>query len=175
MRIACVLDNDFEDSEYARPVAALRKAGHDVCVVGRQKGLRLTGKAGRETAEADAGIADVDSSEFEALFVPGGFSPDHLRADDRFVRFASAFAENDRPIMAICHGPQLLSAADAIRGRRLTAWKTVQGDLQRMGERVADREVVVDTGLVTSRQPDDIPAFNEACLEVLSHVPASTR
>ena len=89
----------------------------------------------------------------------------------RFLQFTRAFADADKPILAICHGPQLLSSADAIRGRRLTAWRTVQQDLQRMGERVADAAVVVDGKLVTSRQPADLDGFVRESLRTLSNVP----
>lgn len=174
MRIACVLSEGFEDSEYADPAAAMRDAGHEVVVIGAEAGADLAGKRGRARAKADLGVADADQREFDALFIPGGYSPDHLRSDRRFLEFTRAFGA-DRPILAICHGPQLLSSADAIRGRRLTAWRTVQEDLRRMGENVADAEVVVDGNLVTSRQPADIPAFNREALAVLARVPARSR
>jgi protease I len=113
--------------------------------------------------------------EFDALLIPGGDSPDHLRADNRAGEFTRAFAAADKPILAVCHGPQLLSTADAIGGRRLTAWQTIQDDLRRMGEKVVDQEVVVDGNLVTSRKPDDLEAFTRESVALLARVPASTR
>ncbi len=113
--------------------------------------------------------------DFDALLIPGGYSPDHLRADERAVRFTNEFARADKPIFAVCHGPQLLSTADAINGRRLTAWQTIQDDLRRMGQDVVDEEVVVDGNLVTSRKPDDLAAFTRESLALLSRVPAPTR
>jgi protease I len=172
MRIACVLSSDFEDSEFGKPYRAFQDAGHEVAVIGTKAGEEITGKAGKERARADLGISEARPREFDALFIPGGYSPDHLRADARFLEFTRAFADADKPLLAVCHGPQLLSSADAIRGRHLTAWSTVQADLGRMGERVEDAEVVVDGQLVTSRQPDDLDAFVRESLRLLSKVPA---
>ncbi|MDB4966974.1 MAG: ral stress protein [Myxococcales bacterium] len=165
MRIACVLAEGFEDSEFKVPYDELKKAGHEVIVIGAKKGDKIEGKKGKEKVKADLGIADARPDEFEALFIPGGHSPDQLRADDRFVAFTRAFA--NKPILAICHGPQLLLTADMVKGRRMTAWKTIQADLKCAGADVVDEEVVVDGELVTSRKPDDIPAFVRASLELL--------
>ena len=172
MRVACVLDSGFEDSEFQKPYDALRQAGHEVVVVGLQSGKELKGYRGNVTTASEASFDDVSPDEFDALLVPGGYSPDHLRADSRAVDFTRAFAGSNRPIFAVCHGPQLLSAADAIKGRRLTAWVTVQDDLRRMGENVVDEEVVVDGNLVTSRKPDDLDAFSREAARLLEKVPA---
>jgi deglycase len=165
MRIACVLAEGFEDSEFKKPYDAFRDAGHEVVVIGKKKGDKIEGKQGKEKTKADLGIDEARPDDFQALFIPGGHSPDMLRAEPKFVLFTKAFA--DKPILAICHGPQLLMAADLVDGRRLTAWKTVQKDLEHTGAEVVDEEVVVDDNLVTSRQPDDIPAFIDRSLEVL--------
>ncbi|MGH7722582.1 MAG: type 1 glutamine amidotransferase domain-containing protein [Candidatus Dormibacteria bacterium] len=175
MRIACVLDSGFEDSEFKKPFDSLIAAGHEVTVIGLQTGAELKGKAGRVTTRSDRSFDDVRPEEFDALLIPGGSSPDHLRAHPRAIEFTAAFAAADKPILAVCHGPQLLVSADAIRGRRLTAWKTIQDDLRRMGEDVVDLEVVVDGNLVTSRKPDDLDAFNRESLALLARVPASAR
>ena len=166
MRIACVLAEGFEDSEFKKPYDAFRDAGHDVTIIGKKKGEKITGKNGKEKAKADLAIDEADADEFHALFIPGGHSPDMLRADPRFVEFTRDF--DDRPILAICHGPQLLMTAGMVNGKKLTAWKTVQGDLRSTGANVVDEEVVVDGNLVTSRQPDDIPAFIERSLALLA-------
>ena len=175
MKIACVLDSGFEDSEFQTPYKGLRDAGHEVTVVGLQRGRELTGKSGTVTTTSEASFDDVTPEQFDALFIPGGYSPDHLRADERAVRFTAAFAVADKPILAVCHGPQLLSAADAIRGRQLTAWQTIQDDLRRMGQDVVDEEVVVDGNLVTSRKPDDLEAFTRESLLLLQRVPTGAR
>ena len=173
MRVACVLDSGFEDSEFRKPYDALRQAGHDVVVVGLEAGKELKGYRGDVTAHSDVSFDEAKPGDFDALLVPGGYSPDHLRADARAVAFTRAFADGDRPIFAVCHGPQLLVSADAIKGRRLTAWKTVQDDLRRMGEDVVDEQVVVDGNLVTSRMPDDLDAFSRAAVTMLERVPAA--
>lgn len=166
MRIACVLGPGFEDSEFKVPYDEFRKAGHEVVVIGSKKGETLEGDKGKEKAQADVGIDDVTPEDFDALFIPGGHSPDKLRANPKFVAFVRGF--ESKPILAICHGPQLLMAADMVDGRRLTAWKTIQGDLRYTDADVVDEEVVVDGNLVTSRQPQDIPAFVRASLDMLS-------
>ena len=165
MRIACVLAEGFEDSEFKKPYDAFRDAGHEVVVVGKKKGEKLEGKNGKEKTKADLGIDEAKPESFHALFIPGGHSPDLLRAEPKFVAFVKAFA--DRPILAICHGPQLLLTAGMVEGRQMTAWKTIQVDLRCAGAKVTDEAVVVDGNLVTSRQPDDIPAFIERSLATL--------
>lgn len=166
MNIACVLAPDFEDSEFRVPFDRFVAAGHQVTVVGLSQGAELTGKKGEERVTADLGIDAARPEQFDALFIPGGHSPDALRADERALAFAKAFAS--KPIFAICHGPQLLLSAGMVSGRTMTAWKTVQADLKLAGAHVVDREVVVDRDLVTSRQPDDLDAFTRESLKLLS-------
>jgi protease I len=175
MRIACLLDNDFEDSEFRKPYDAFTAAGHDVVVIGFKADSKLTGKDGREVTRSDRGIAEVSPDEFDALFLPGGYSPDHLRADQRMVDFTKAFFDRERPVFAVCHGPQLLISAGVVQGRTMTAWKTVQVDLRAAGAKVVDQPVVVDRNLVTSRQPDDLDAFDKASLALLDQVGAGAR
>lgn len=167
MKIACVLSEGYEDSEFKVPYDKLKAAGHEVTVIGAKKGETLKGKAGKESIDTDKAIDDVRPEAFDALLIPGGHSPDQLRADDRFVAFTKAFAS--KPIFAICHGPQLLITADMVKGRTLTAWKTVQVDLKNAGATVVDQEVCVDKNLVTSRKPDDLDAFVKASLAQLSN------
>lgn len=174
MRIACLLANGYEDSEFQEPFDAFRGAGHEVTVVGLQAGSELPGKRGDVVVTADTGIDEVSDSDFDALFIPGGYSPDHLRANERAVMFTRAFFQNERPVFAICHGPQLLMTARVVENRRLTAWKTIQDDLRQLGAAVVDEDVVVDRQLVTSRQPSDLPVFIRESLAVLERVPAST-
>ena len=166
-KIAVLLASDFEDSEYEEPVKALRDAGHDVIVIGREKGETLEGKRGDVKAETDQAIADVDAADFDALLIPGGYSPDQLRTDDRMVSFVRAFADSSKPLAAICHGPQLLIEAGAVTDKKMTSWPSVRTDLRNAGATVVDEEVVVDGSLITSRKPDDIPAFNAALLKQL--------
>jgi protease I len=167
MRIACLLGPGFEDSEFRVPFDRFVAAGHEVTVIGLERDAKLEGKNGKESVTADAAIDQVRPDEFDALFIPGGHSPDVLRGDERVVRFTRAFAQ--RPIFAVCHGPQLLLTAGMVQGRTMTAWKTVQGDLLCAGATVMDREVVVDRNLVTSRKPEDLDAFARESLRLLSN------
>lgn len=172
MKIACVLGPKFEDSEFKQPYDAMREAGHEVTIVGLEAGVEIPGDKGTVTAAVERAFQDVTPEEFDGLLIPGGGSPDKLRAHDAAVRFVKTFMQADKPVFAICHGPQLLLTADEYKDRRMTAWKTVQGDLAKAGAEVADEEVVVDRNLVTSRQPSDIPAFIRESLKVLAQVPA---
>lgn len=167
MRIACLLDSDFEDSEFRKPHDAFVRAGHQMVVIGFKRGIELAGKKGQERARTDASIDDVTASDFDALLLPGGYSPDHLRIHPAMVEFTRAFMESDRPVFAVCHGPQLLLTANVVKGRRMTAWPTVQEDLRHAGADVVDEEVVVDRNLVTSRKPDDLDAFSRESLTLM--------
>ena len=158
-KIACLLANEFEDSEFQVPCDWLSAAGYPVEIIGAKAGDTLRGEKGRETAVVDLSIDEADVDSYEGLLIPGGHSPDYLRADDRFVEFVRAFDATGRPLAAVCHGPQLLLTAELQVGRTLTAWKTIQGDLRQAGANVVDREVVVDDNWITSRKPDDLYAF----------------
>ena len=175
MRIACVLDVDYEDSEFKQPYDAFKQAGHQVSIVGLEAGKELKGKKGTVTTKSETGIDQVRPDQFDALFIPGGYSPDHLRANPKMVAFTKAFFDADKPVFAICHGPQLLITARVVKGRKLTAWQTIQDDLQQVGANVVDQEVVVDRNLVTSRKPADIPAFIHESLKLLEKVPVGSR
>lgn len=175
MKIACLLENLFEDSEFQKPYEAFRQAGHQVTIIGMGAGKELKGSKGTATAKTEKSIDQVTPDQFDALFIPGGYSPDKLRINDRVVAFTKAFVDQGKPVFAICHGPQLLITAMAVKGRTLTAWPTIQGDLRQVGANVVDEEVVVDGNLVTSRKPDDLPAFIRESLKLLERVPAGRR
>jgi protease I len=167
-KVACLLAKGFEDSEFRIPYDRLRQAGYDVEIIGTRAGDKLEGEHQKETATTDLGIDDAQVSDYEGLLIPGGYSPDKLRADERFVAFVKDFDETGRPLAAVCHGPQLLLAAELQRGRTLTAWKTIQSDLRQAGAKVKDQAVVVDRNWITSRKPDDLEAFSSKFLEELS-------
>jgi protease I len=175
MKIACLLDSMFEDTEFVKPADAFRQAGHQVTVIGLEPGKDLKGYRGMATVRAEKGIDTVRPDEYDALFIPGGYSPDHLRLNPKVVSFTKAFFDADKPVFAICHGPQLLITARVVKGRTLTAWPTIQDDLRQLGAKVVDQEVAVDGNLVTSRKPDDIPAFIRESLKVLEKVPIGSR
>jgi len=167
MKIACVLGQGFEDSEFRVPYDRLKQEGYQVDVVGLKAGEELKGYKGRETVKADKAIGDVRADDYDALLIPGGQSPDHLRIDKRMVDFVRQFEQAGKLIAAVCHGPQLLMAAHLVKGRTLTAWATVQDDLVQMGANVKDEPVVRDRNWITSRKPDDLPQFAEAIVEQL--------
>jgi protease I len=167
-KIAILVTNHFEDSEYAEPVQAFKEKGHEVTAIEMEKGKTVEGKQGKRKVVIDESIDDVSPEEFDALFIPGGFSPDVLRADERFVRFAKAFMEAKKPVLAICHGPQLLITAKTLEGRDVTGYKSIHVDLKNAGANLHDKEVVVcQNQLVTSRQPDDLPAFVQESLRIV--------
>ncbi|WP_227939554.1 type 1 glutamine amidotransferase domain-containing protein [Alkalihalobacillus deserti] len=167
-KIATVITDYFEDVEYTEPAKSFKEAGHEIMTIEKEKGKKVTGKQGKASVTIDESIADLKPEQFDALFIPGGFSPDQLRADDRFVAFAKHFMDEKKPVFAICHGPQLLITAKALEGRDVTGFKSIQTDLAYAGATVKDQEVVVcQNQLVTSRQPDDLPAFIEESLKLL--------
>lgn len=167
-KVAIVLENDYEDSEYDEPVRRLKEAGHELTVVGTEKGKELQGKQHRSTTTVDCTPKDVRADDFDALLIPGGYSPDQLRIHDDIVDFVAAFRDSGKPIAAVCHGPSLLIDADAVRGKRLTAWPSIRRDLSNAGADVVDQEVVEDGNLITSRKPDDLQAFSDALLARLA-------
>lgn len=167
-RIATVITDMFEDVEYTDPVQSFKEAGHEVITIEKEKGKTVKGKSNHTNVTIDESIDNVKPENFDALFIPGGFSPDILRGDDRFVTFAKHFMDEKKPVMAICHGPQLLITAKSLEGRGATGYKSIQVDMEYAGAKVKDEEVVVcQNQLVTSRQPDDVPAFNRESLKVL--------
>jgi protease I len=167
MKIACILAPGFEDSELRVPLDRLRAAGHEVDLIGAEEGDELVGKKGKERVVSTRGIDDVRADDYDALLIPGGHSPDQLRIDRRFVALVTEMDRRGKPIAAVCHGPQLLLTAGLVRGRRMTAWPTVQVDLRLAGAIVEDRDVVVDRNLITSRKPEDLEAFVR---EILAHL-----
>ncbi len=166
-KIAVVITDLFEDSEYTVPAKAFKDAGHEVITIEKEAGAEIKGKKG-ETLKVDTGIDDVKPEDFDALLIPGGFAPDILRADDRFVEFTKAFMDDKKPVFAICHGPQLLITAKTLDGRDATGYKSIQVDMENAGVNFTDEEVVVcQNQLVTSRTPADMPAFNREALKLL--------
>lgn len=165
--IAVLITDDFEDSEYSEPAEAFRKAGHKLIHIGLKKGETVTGKKQATPVLIDSEVDSVRPEDFDALLIPGGYSPDKLRAHKGPVRFVKLFMEQDKPVFAICHGPQLLISAGKLEGRKATGWKSLTCDIKYAGAEYLDKEVVVDANLVTSRQPSDIPAFVKASLEML--------
>jgi protease I len=165
-KIAFIVDEMFEDSEFAMPFEQMKKAGHEPVIVGVEKHKKLHGKKGKQIA-ADVAVGEVRPSEFAALVIPGGYSPDHLRQSAEMVRFVRDFVESGKPVAAICHAGWMLAEAKVATGRTLTSWPSIKTDLVNAGAKWVDREVVEDENVITSRKPDDLPAFCNALLRQL--------
>jgi protease I len=159
----------FEQAELEKPVAALRAEGADVAVVSPKSG-QIQGWVHHDKGRSvpvDAALDAAEADDFDALVLPGGvINPDALRLEPRAIDFVRTFAEDDKPIAAICHGPWTLINAEAVAGKTMTSWPSLQADLENAGADWVDREVVVDGRLVTSRKPDDLPAFCEKMIDL---------
>ena len=164
-KIAALITDGFDDVEYAKPAHAFKKAGHEIVNVGLKKGKIVTGTKLR--IRIDQSVKCVSSNDFDALLIPGGYSPDELRAHDDAVRFAKGFMDHDKPVFAICHGAQILITAQTLSGRKATGWKSISQDIRNAGAAYIDKAVVEDRNLVTSRSYPDIPAFVRASLKKL--------
>jgi len=167
-RIAIIADDMFEDSELRQPYDRLREAGHEVVLIGLEAGKQITGKRGREKLTVERAAQDVSADAFDALVIPGGYSPDRLRMSRPMVAFTRAFFDQGKVVAAVCHAPWMLIEADVAEGRTVTSWPSIRTDLINAGARWVDREVVEDGNLITSRRPDDLPAFSEAILRKLA-------
>ena len=168
-RIAVLVTHDFEDAEYSEPVQAFRAARHSVLNIETKAGNIIYSHKRKSAITIDQSIDDVTVHDFDALLIPGGYSPDRLRGDDRFVNFVRNFAHAEKPILSICYGPQLLITAKVVKGRLMTTIKTVAKDLINAGAVYYDVGVVNDNNLyISSRSPDDLPAFIEESLMVLN-------
>jgi len=166
-KIALILGEMFEDSEFREPYDQLRKAGHEVVILGSEGKQFVTGKREKERVTTEESVRDIRPEEFDALVIPGGYSPDHLRTDPYMVEFVRDFVHSGKPVAAICHAPWMFAEADVIHGRTVTSWPSIKSDLINAGARWVDREVVEDGNIITSRKPDDLPAFIEAILRQL--------
>jgi deglycase len=171
MRVAALVEHGFEQAELLEPRKALEEAGATVDVVSPVEGAVKSWHRGTwgDEVKVDQSLADAHPDDYDALLLPGGvFNPDRLRINERAVQFVKAFTMTNRPVAAICHGPWTLIEADALRDRRLTSWPSLKTDLRNAGAIWVDGEVIEDRGLVTSRKPDDIPAFNRKMIEVFA-------
>ena len=166
--VAVLAADGVEQVELLKPVEALKSAGAQVAVVSLKPGSiqGFNHLTPGDAIAVDATLSETDAGVYDALLLPGGVAnPDQLRGDERAVAFVRAFFDAGKPVAAICHAPWILIDAGVVEGRTLTAYKTIRTDLRNAGANVVDEEVVVDEGLVTSRKPDDIPAFNAKMIE----------
>jgi protease I len=167
-KVAILAADMVEQVELVEPRKALEDAGAQTELIsihpGKIQGFNHFDPADKH--KVDRTVEEVQASDYDALFVPGGVgNPDQLRGDENAVSFVRDFFEAAKPVAVICHGPWILVEADVVRGRKLTSWPTLQTDIRNAGGNWVDQEVVVDQGLVTSRKPDDIPAFNDKMIE----------
>ena len=170
-KVAILTEEGFEQVELTSPKAALEKAGATVHVISPKSGkIKAWDKTDWGiTIDVDRKLSDVSPDEYDALMLPGGvLNPDKLRQNNEAVAFVASFLEERKPVAAICHGPQMLIETDMIYGRRLTSYPSLQTDLKNAGADWVDEQVVVDNGLVTSRRPADLDAFNEKMIEEIS-------
>lgn len=167
-KVAILATNGFEDSELRSPKKALEQAGATTHVVSLKSGTIKGWKDGdwHGTIDVDRTVDATKSDDYDALLIPGGvINPDQLRANAEAVGFVKSFFQQKKPVAAICHGPWVLAEADVLKGRKVTSYKSIKTDIVNAGANWVDEEVVVDEGLVTSRSPKDLPAFNAKLVE----------
>jgi len=169
-RIMILATDGFEQTELTGPKAALEKAGYETVVVspkdGQIKGWDQTDWG--DKVDVDLTLDEAEASEFDALVLPGGqINPDKLRMEEKAVQLVKEFCAAGKPVAAICHGPWMLVEADVVQGKTVTSWPSIRTDLRNAGANVVDQEVVTDGNFITSRKPDDIPAFSQAIITAL--------
>jgi protease I len=178
LKVAILVADGFEQVEMTEPRKALSEAGADTRIVSAAKD-QVQGWNHHDKADAfkvDVALDDANANDFGALLLPGGVAnPDQLRTLPRAVDFVREFVEAGKPVAVICHGPWTLIEAGVVKGRSITSWPSVKTDLINAGAKWVDKEVVVDGGLISSRKPDDIPAFNRKMLEEFAKGPAPRR
>lgn len=171
LKVAILVADGFEQSEMTEPRKALQEAGAQTKIISPEKG-KVKGWKGKNWGDAfqvDQDLNQAKAEEFDALLLPGGvLNPDTLRMNDKAVNFVKSFVKSQKPIAAICHGPLTLINAQAVRNKTITSYSSIKQDLVNAGANWVDKEVAKDECLVTSRKPDDIPAFNAAMIELFS-------
>lgn len=173
-RVLMIAADGFETVELFEPKKALEDAGATVTLasIRRDPIQGMKGDINKaETATPDLTLEEVDTADYDALVLPGGVAnPDKLRLEERVLEIVEDFMDDDKIVAAICHAPWVLAEAEVIDGRRLTGYPSIRTDLENAGGDVVDEEVVIDGNLITSRNPDDIPAFNKAIIDALSQM-----
>jgi protease I len=174
-KVAILVADGFEQIELTEPKKALEQAGAKIQIVSPAEG-KVKGWNHQEWGQelkVDVPLKQAKADNFDALLLPGGvMNPDKLRRNPEVLRFVKSFFDEGKPVAAICHGPWTLIDAGVVRGREVISYESIQTDLKNAGARWVDREVVVDGNLVTSRKPADIPAFNQAMIELFAQAPA---
>ncbi|MBI1895487.1 MAG: type 1 glutamine amidotransferase [Acidobacteria bacterium] len=165
-RIALLVDNLYQELEVWYPLLRFVEAGAEVVTVGADAGQTYTSKLGYPV-KADKSYDTVSANDFDGVIIPGGYAPDHIRRHPKAIQFVRALDADGKLVAAICHGPWVLCSTGTLPGRRATSFFAIKDDLSNAGAVWEDAEVVVDTNLVTSRKPEDLPAFCRAAIQVL--------
>ena len=166
-RAAILVEQQYQEMEIWYPLYRLREAGCKVTVVGPEAGQTYPSKLGYP-CKSDKAARDVSADDFDLLVIPGGFAPDYLRRHEAILKLVSAVAEQGRVVAAICHGPWVLCSTTALKGRKATGFHSIRDDMVNAGAKWSDEAVVVDGNLITSRVPQDLPAFCRAIVEMMS-------
>jgi len=164
-RAAVLVEQMYQEMEVWYPVYRLREAGCKVTLVGPKAGQEYPSKLGYP-AKSDKAADEVKAEDFDLLVIPGGYAPDHMRRCEAMIRLVSDMAEQGKPVAAICHGPWMLCSTQALKGRRATCFSAIKDDVINAGGKYVDEEVVVDGNIITSRKPDDLPAFLRELMKV---------
>jgi protease I len=174
VRVAVLVEQQYQEMEVWYPAYRLREAGCKVTLVGPEAGTSYPSKLGYP-AKSDRAAKDVSADDFDILVVPGGFAPDFLRRHDSVLRLVRGMAEQNKILAAICHGPWVLCSTSALKGKRATCFFAIKDDVSNAGAHYVDEEVVRDGNLITSRKPDDLPAFLQTILRAAQDLPAGKR
>jgi len=165
-RAAVLVEQMYQEMEVWYPIYRLREAGFKVTVVGPDAGQNYPSKLGYP-AKSDKGARDVSAADFDLVVIPGGFAPDFIRRSEAMLRLVSDMAEQGKVVAAICHGPWVLCSTQALKGRKATCFFAIKDDVMNAGAKYSDAEVVRDGNLITSRKPDDLPAFMQAIIQAV--------
>ena len=165
-KVIILVEKMYNDREFWYPYYRLKEAGAEVRVVAPEAGVTYAGSAGIEI-QSDAAAGHTDPAEYDGLVIPGGYAPDHMRRDPAMVDLVRRMADGGKVVAAICHAGWMLVSADVLRGRKATAFFAIRDDIVNAGAEWMDQEVVADGNLVTSRKPDDLPAFLTAIIAAL--------
>ena len=166
-KVFILVETIYNDLEFWYPYYRLKEAGAEVIVVGPMGGMVYNGKAGLPV-KADAGMADVKAADCDGLIIPGGYAPDHMRRHPQMVKLVRDCVESDKVVAAICHAGWMLASAGVLKDRTVTSFFAIRDDLVHAGANYVDQEVMVDNNLITSRTPDDLPAFMRAIIAALA-------
>jgi protease I len=162
-RVAVLVEQQYQEMEVWYPVYRLREAGCTVTLVGPESGVTYPSKLGYP-AKSDKSAREVSAEDYDGVIIPGGFAPDFIRRTPELIKFVSMMAEQDKVVAAICHGPWVLCSTQALKGKKATCFFAIKDDVTNAGATYVDQEVCVDGNLITSRKPDDLPAF---CVEII--------